>query len=137
MNTQRPSCLLLLSALLLTSPTLMAAPDSCSHASSSVCPAWLPSQDEVGKTIKAYFWTLVKKDHLSLDVSPVVHTSISNISCAALSERIGSNFICGGTITFWDLWGRHHDIKFSPTLRRAESGNLAIYTYDQWVEPET
>lgn len=69
-------------------------------------------------------------------VGPVVRTSMSTMSCAALDSREGSNFICGGALTFWDLFGRKQVLQVSPTLRRMESGNLAIYEFDKWIEPD-
>lgn len=123
-------------ALLLSMQPLMAAPDTCLHDSPSVCPEWLPSAAEVSKTFKAYYKQRVKRGLLELRVGPVVHTSMSTISCGALGERAGSNFVCGATLTFWDLFGRKHMLQSSPTFRIMENGNLAIHEQGQWVEPD-
>ena len=126
----------LLAALLLPTQNLLAAPETCRSGSPTVCPDWLPSRAEVGETVEAYYHQQIEDGAMELRIGPVVRTSTSTISCAALDSKAGSNFVCGGELTFWDVLGRNPVLQFSPTLRRMKSGNLAIFEFGKWVEPE-
>lgn len=123
-------------AMLLPIQPLLAAPETCRSGSPLVCQEWLPSQAEVGKTVEAYYRQQIEKGAMKLRIGSVIRTSTSTISCAALDSKVGSNFVCGGELTFWDVLGRSQALQFSPTFRRMKSGNLAISEFGKWVEPE-
>lgn len=122
--------------LLLFTQSSWADSDNCRSESPDVCPEWMPSTADIAKTIKAYNRQLIKEGILELDIGPVIHTSMSTISCGALGQQRASGFVCGGAMTYWDLFGRKDVLQFSPTLRVTDSGNIAIYAFGKWVEPD-
>ncbi|MEG8063987.1 hypothetical protein G3N90_03485 [Xanthomonas hortorum pv. gardneri] len=91
------------------------------------CPPWMPSQREMRTVIAAYFCDAADRGLIRPEVSRVVRAETSQVSCAALGQEAGSNFVCGGEVQFIGPDGRVDFITFSPTMHRQDDGRYALY----------
>ncbi|MCX2895476.1 hypothetical protein ORG27_17985 [Stenotrophomonas lactitubi] len=106
------------------------APASSCEGDASRCPAWVPSQAEMGNTIADYFCELADQGRIQPRVKQLVRVESSPLNCGALGEEPGSNFVCGGEMRFIGKGSEIDTITFSPTLRYEEEGRIAFYVRD-------
>ncbi|MCE4360568.1 hypothetical protein [Xanthomonas hortorum] len=129
---------LLISAACLLLPfqtAFAAAPDQAERAGvvpsctadAYSCPPWMPSQREMRTVIADYLCDAADRGLIRPKVSRIVRAETSQVTCAALGQEPGSNFVCGGDMQFIGADGHTDVITFSPTMHRQDDGRYALY----------